>query len=104
MSKEEKDLSFHSEDAILLIARWSKIVSWAMLAIYFLRFVSDLISVFAGGQFAWPAAIMDRVMFVTSLVSTLFFGSFYFLTLQGVAQGLYVALDMFLGNETEEEA
>ena len=104
MSKEEKDLSFHNENVILLVARWSKIVSWGMIAIYLLRFISDLISVFAGGQFDWPPAMMDRIMFVTSLVSTLFFGSFYFLVLQGVAQGLYLGLDMSLNDEMEEEA
>lgn len=102
-NKEEKELVFRSENAILQIARWSKIVSWAMVVIYLLRFVSDLISVFGGGQFAWPPAMMDRIMFVASLLSTLFFGSFYFLVLQGIAQGLYLGLDMSLDSEMEEE-
>jgi hypothetical protein len=102
-SKEEKDLMFHSENVILQIARWSKIVSWAMIVIYLLRFISDLISVFSSGQFAWPPAVMDQIMFVASLFSTLFFGAFYFLVLQGVAQGLYLGLDMFLDDEMEEE-
>ncbi len=41
-------------------------------------------------------------MFVASLFSTLFFGAFYFLVLQGVAQGLYLGLDMFLDSELVE--
>lgn len=102
-NKEEKDPTFHGENAILQIARWSKIVSWTMVVIYLLRFISDLISVFGSGQFAWPAGMMDRVMFVASLLSTLFFGAFYFLVLQGVAQGLYLGLDMFLSGEMVEE-
>jgi hypothetical protein len=102
-NKEEKDLVFRSENAILQIARWSKIVSWAMVVIYLLRFVSDLISVFGSGQFSWPPAMMDRIMFVASLLSTLFFGSFYFLVLQGIAQGLYIGLDMSLDSEMVEE-
>jgi len=101
-NEEEKDLVFHSDGVILQIARWSKIVSWAMVVIYLLRFISDLISVFGGGQFAWPPAMMDRIMFVASLLSTLFFGGFYFLVLQGVAQGLYLGLDMFLDSELVE--
>jgi hypothetical protein len=101
-NNEEKDLVFRSENAILQIARWSKIVSWAMVVVYLLRFVSDLISVFGSGQFSWPPAMMDRVMFVASLLSTLFFGSFYFLVLQGIAQGLYLGLDMSLDGEMEE--
>ena len=100
---DEKDLVFHNEGFILQIARWSGIVSWAMVAIYILRFVSDLVSVFGGGQFAWPPAMMDRILFVASLLSTLFFGAFYFFVLQGVAQGLYLGLDMFLKGEADEE-
>jgi hypothetical protein len=102
-NKDEKALTFRNENVILEIARWSKIVSWAMVVIYLLRFVSDLISVFGGGQFSWPPAMMDRIMFVASLFSTLFFGSFYFLVLQGIAQGLYMGLDMSLDDEDEEE-
>lgn len=99
----EKALTFRNENVILEIARWSRIVSWAMMAVYLLRFISDLISVFGSGQFSWPPVMMDRVMFVASMLSTLFFGSFYFLVLQGVAQGLYLGLDMALADESEEE-
>ena len=101
-NENEKELNFHSEMTVLQIARWSKIVSWAMVVIYLLRFISDMISVFGGGQFSWPPAMMDRIMFVASLLSTLFFGSFYFLVLQGIAQGLYMGLDMSLEDEDEE--
>lgn len=100
-TKDAKDLTFHSENALLQIASWSKFISWAMAAIYTLRFISDLISVFGGGQFSWPPQMLDRVMFMTSLLSTLFFGAFYFLLLQGLAQGLYLGLDMYLSGETE---
>ena len=102
-NKDEKDLIFHSENVVLQIARWSKIVSWAMVVIYLLRFISDLISVVGSGQYAFPTAIMDQILYVVSLVSTLFFGAFYFLVLQGVAQGLYLALDAYLAFELEEE-
>ena len=99
----EKDLNFHSEMVVLQIARWSKIVSWAMLAIYLIRFVSDLISVFGAGGYEFPTLPMDILLFVASLVSTPFFGGFYFLVLQGVAQGLYLGLDLFLKDELDEE-
>lgn len=102
-SKDAKDLVFHNENALLQIASWSKFVAWAMAAIYTLRFISDLISVFGGGQFSWPPLMMDRILFMASLLSTLFFGAFYFLLLQGLAQGLYVGLDMYLKSEAEEE-
>lgn len=102
-SKDAKDLVFHNENAILQIASWSKFVSWAMAVIYALRFISDLISVFGSGQFSWPPLMMDRILFMASLLSTLFFGAFYFLLLQGLAQGLYVGLDMYLKSEAEEE-
>ena len=102
-SNEDKELIFHNENAVLQIARWSKIVSWALVVIYILRFISDLISVFGSGQFAWPPAMFDRIMFVASLLSSLFFGGFYFLVLQALAQALYLGLDMFLVEEVEEE-
>lgn len=99
---DDKDLLFHNENIILQVARWSKITSWIMAMIYLLRFISDLISVFGSGQFSWPTVVMDQILFVVSLLSTLFFGAFYFLLLQGVAQGLYLGLDMFLKDEIEE--
>jgi hypothetical protein len=46
---------------------------------------------------------MDQILFVASLLSTLVFGAFYFLLLQGVAQALYVGLDIFLRGELEDE-
>ncbi len=103
-SKEEKELFFHNENFILQIARWAKVVSWAMVVIYLLRFISDMMSVFGSGQYTMPTALMDQILFVASLLSTLFFGAFYFLLLQGVAQGLYLGLDMFLDDDAEDEA
>jgi hypothetical protein len=102
-NKDVKDLIFHNENAVLQIARWAKIVSWVMAVIYLLRFVSDMISVIAGGQYGFPTAIMDQILYVVSLLSTLFFGAFYFLVLQGVAQGLLLGLDANLAFELEEE-
>lgn len=102
-NENEKELNFHSEMTVLQIARWSKIVSWAMLVVYLIRFVSDLISVFGAGGFEFPTLPMDILLFVASLLSTPFFGGFYFLVLQGVAQGLYLGLDLFLKDEMDEE-
>lgn len=102
-NKDEKDLIFHNENVILQIARWAKIVSWAMVVIYLLRFISDMISIVGSGQYSWPTAIMDQILYVVSLLSTLFFGAFYFFVLQGVAQGLYLGLDLYLNNELETE-
>ena len=102
-NENEKEMNFHSEMIVLQIARWSKIVSWAMLVIYLVRFVSDLISVFGPGGYQFPTLPMDIILFVASLLSTPFFGGFYFLILQGVAQGLYLGLDLFLKDETDEE-
>ncbi len=101
-SKVAKDLVFHSENVLLQIAGWSKFISWGMAIIYALRFISDLISVFGSGQFSWPTLMMDRILFMASLLSTLFFGAFYFLLLQGLAQGLYLGLDTYLRGEVEE--
>ena len=103
MSENEKELNFHSEMVVLQIARWSKIVSWAMLVIYLVRFVSDLISVFGPGGYQFPTLPMDILLFLASLLSTPFFGAFYFLVLQGAAQGLYLGLDLFLKGEADEE-
>ena len=103
-SNEDKELIFHNENAVLQIARWSKIVSWVLVVIYLLRFASDLISVFGAGQAVWPEAMLDRVMFIASLLSSLFFGGFYFLMLQAAAQALYLGLDMFLVEEVGEES
>lgn len=105
MSNEgnKKDLIFHNENAVLQIARWAKIVSWAMVVIYLLRFISDMISVVGGGQYSFPTALMDQILYVVSLLSTLFFGAFYFFVLQGIAQGLYLGLDVYLSNELDVE-
>lgn len=101
--ENEKELNFHSETTVLQIARWSKVISWAMLAIYLFRFISDLLSVFGSGGFQFPTLPMEVIMLVASLLFTPLLGGFYFLVLQGLAQGLYLGLDFFLKDEVDEE-
>lgn len=102
--KSASNMFFHNESVVLQVARWSKIISWGFVVIYGLRFISDMVTITAGGSIEFPSVMFDKILFVTSLLSTLVVGAFYFLLLQGLGQGLYLALDLFISTEEPEEA
>ena len=101
--KENESMTFHSENALLQIALWSKVVGWVILAIYLLSWIGDLVQMVASGGVQLPPAALDKLMLFANLVYPLAMGGFYFLIMHGLAQGLYNGMDLFATTEEDEE-
>lgn len=100
----DKDNSFlfANEDAIFRIVSVAKIISWVILVIYLISFINDLTPIFQG-QMQWPTQLSQWPITIAGLFFAPAIGLFYFLVLQGVAQGLSLGLDMYYDALPEEE-
>lgn len=95
-------LLFASETSIFRIVSIAKIISWVLLIIYLTLFVDNVRPVFEG-QMQWPTQLSQWVNLIANLFFAPAVGLFYFLVLQGVAQGLNLGLDIFYELHPEEE-
>jgi hypothetical protein len=91
---KEDTLLFASENTIFRIVSIAKILSWVILAFYLISFASDISGIIQG-QMQWPITIAN--LFFAPAV-----GLFYFLALQGVAQGLNLGLDIYYELQPDE--
>ncbi len=103
----DNETTFHNEDAIFRIAMWANIVSWAALVFALLQFGNVAYSLYSQwSQFvmAYPEifpriAVLGNALFLEPLAG----GVFAFLALRGISQGLYLLMDMYMGDEDFEE-
>ncbi|GAB4480424.1 MAG: hypothetical protein OHK0031_01570 [Anaerolineales bacterium] len=102
---KEEQSTFHAQNAVLRVAMWASIFSWAVLVLYLLNFTGDLVNLIQNWPPQLPADVLSQILAWASLLSKPIFGGMYFLLLQGVAQVLNLGLDIFLqaADETEEE-
>ena len=101
INKNESSV-FADENAIFWIISVAKIVSWVILVIYLISFINDLGPIFLG-QMQWPAQFTQWPITIAGLFFAPAIGLFYFLVLQGIAQGLNLGLDIYYGAQPEEE-
>ena len=101
INKSELPL-FANENVIFRVISIAKIISWVILVIYLLSFVNDLTPIFQG-RMQWPAEVAQWPLTIAGLFFAPAIGLFYFLVLQGVAQGLNLGLDIFYSLQPEEE-
>jgi hypothetical protein len=104
---QQENQTLHSQNAIFRIALGANILSWIVLAFYLLNFTGDIVSLAQNWPPQLPTDILEQAIAWSSLLSKPIFGGFYFLVLQGVAQLLYIGLDVYLdltdtGEEIEE--
>jgi len=100
---ENESLTFHNENGLLQIALWLKVTGWVIAAIYLLSWISDISQTMASGGFQLPADLMGKLMFVANFIYPIGIGAFYWLVTHGLAQGLYLGLDLFATTEDDEE-
>ncbi len=100
--EEYETTTFHNETALLQIASWAKVTGWVIAAIYLFSWISDLSQMFTGGGLQLPADLMGKLVFFANLVYPVGMGAFYFLIMQGLAQGLYLGLDLYMTTEEDE--
>ena len=101
-TNKDKSLLFASETAIFRVASIAKIVSWIILVVYLILFFDSVKPMFQG-QMQWPAAAADWVTLAANVLYAPIIGLFYFLVMQGVAQGLNLGLDIFYGLNPEAD-
>ncbi|MGE5375216.1 MAG: hypothetical protein ACM3XO_09180 [Bacteroidota bacterium] len=101
-NNKDESLLFASETAIFRVASIARIVSWVILVIYLILFIDNIKPLFQG-QMQWPAAAADWITMVANIFFAPTMGLFYFLVMQGVAQGLNLGLDIFYGLHPDEE-
>lgn len=101
-TNNESSLLFANENGIFRIVSIAKIISWIILVFYFISFASD-IGRLIQGQSSWPAQISQWPIAIANLFFAPVVGLFYFLVLQGVAQGLNLGLDIYYELHPEEE-
>ena len=93
---------FANEDAIFRIISIAKILSWVILVFYLISFANDISGIIRG-QMQWPTQLSQWPITIANLFFAPAIGLFYFLVLQGVAQGLNLGLDVFYEMNHEEE-
>ncbi|HEX6269524.1 MAG TPA: hypothetical protein VFZ43_04765 [Anaerolineales bacterium] len=97
-------LLFANENNIFRIVSIAKIISWIILIFYLISFAGDM-STIIQGQMNWPTQLSQWPITIANLFFAPVIGLFYFLVLQGVAQGLNLGLDIYydLRPENDEE-
>ena len=101
MNKEES-LLFANENNIFRIVSIAKIVAWVILVFYLISFAGD-VSVIIQGQMNWPTQLSQWPIAIANLFFAPTVGLFYFLVLQGVAQGLSLGLDIYYELQPEDD-
>jgi hypothetical protein len=99
---KNESLLFANEDAIFRIISIAKILSWVILVFYLISFAGDISNIIKG-QMQWPTQLSQWPITIANLFFAPAIGLFYFLILQGVAQGLNLGLDIFYELNPEEE-
>ena len=99
---KDNSLLFANENTIFRIVSIAKIMSWVILVFYLISFANELGPI-VQGQMQWPTQLSQWPITIAGLFFAPAIGLFYFLVLQGVAQGLNLGLDIYYGSQPEEE-
>ena len=99
---KDEALLFANENNIFRIVSIAKIVSWIILIFYLISFVGDINGIIQG-QMTWPTQLSEWPITIANLFFAPAVGLFYFLVLQGVAQGLNLGLDIYYELQPEDK-
>lgn len=103
-TNKDEALLFASETSIFRIVSTAKIISWIVLVVYLYSFIENVrqnvMPMFQ--QQAYPTDAAQWIGFLANLIFPIVIGLFYFLVLQGVAQGLNLGLDIYYELNPEE--
>jgi len=102
MNTDKDDaLLFANENSIFRIVSIARIISWIVLVFYLISFAGEL-SALIQGQMQWPTQLSQWPITIANLFFAPVIGLFYFLVLQGVAQGLNLGLDIYYELQPED--
>jgi hypothetical protein len=99
---KDESLLFSNENTIFRIVSIAKIVSWIILLFYLISFAGD-VSAAIQGQVQWPTQLSQWPITIANLFFAPAVGLFYFLVLQGMAQGLNLGLDIYYELQPEDK-
>lgn len=102
-TNKDSSLLFASETTIFRIVSIAKIVSWIILIFYLISFFDNVRGMF-GQQMSWPTQLSEWPIMIANIFFAPVIGLFYFLVLQGVAQGLNLGLDVYYASQPDEAA
>jgi hypothetical protein len=100
-TNKDTSLLFTNEDAVFRIVSIAKIISWIILVFYLISFAGN-VGEMIQGRTTWPSQVSQWPLAIANLFFAPAIGLFYFLVLQGVAQGLNLGLDVFYALQPEE--
>lgn len=107
MSEKSKEATtFHGEATVMRLAMGANILSWLILVAYMLSFVNDLYQVitqWAQISMSLPSDFLGQASAWSGFLRNPLDGLFYFVVLQGLAQVLYLGMDIFYGGEEDVE-
>jgi hypothetical protein len=101
-TNKDQSLLFANENNIFRIVSIAKIVAWIILVFYLISFAGDVRAAIQG-QMQWPTQLSQWPITIANLFFAPAVGLFYFLVLQGVAQGLNLGLDIYYQLQPEDE-
>jgi hypothetical protein len=101
-TNKDNSLLFANDNSIFRIVSVAKIISWTILVFYLISFAGNLGELIQG-QTTWPTQLSQWPIAIANLFFAPVVGLFYFLVLQGVAQGLNLGLDIFYELHPEDE-
>jgi len=93
-TNKDGSLLFANENNIFRIVSIARIISWVILIFYLISFAGDVSGIIQG-QMNWPTQLSQWPITIANLFFAPAVGLFYFLVLQGVAQGLNLGLDIY---------
>ena len=98
---KDTSLLFANENSIFRIVSIAKIIAWTILVFYLISFAGNLGELLQG-RTSWPTQLSQWPLAIANLFFAPAVGLFYFLVLQGVAQGLNLGLDIYYELHPEE--
>ena len=101
-TNKDESLLFANENNIFRIVSIARIISWVILIFYLISFAGD-VSAAVQGQMNWPSQPSQWPITIANLLFAPVVGLFYFLVLQGVAQGLNLGLDIYYELQPEDD-
>ena len=103
----KESTTFHNEDTIFRVAMWANIVSWVSLVLSLLLFGNTIYSITSQWdmvKMSLPPEFFGKMAAFAGIFSEPILGGvFAFLVLQGISQGLYLAMDFYLEDEDEDD-
>ena len=108
MTKASQDnQTFSSQNALLRVAMGANILAWIILVLSLVDFVSIIRQIVQNWPLNLPTNLFDQIAFwTTNVLSRYGVDLFYIFVLFGVAQLIYLGLDIFYARteEGDEEA